>query len=165
MKIFKEDELSQADMERIEREAKILCQFKNNEIIKFEECQIEAHQVFIVMEYAPSILFMSLISQLIDGDMAGVLREKRVKEECIDESIVLSWFKQLINALGLAHNKAILHRDIKPNNIFFGKYHEIKLGDFGISKQFTDSTSITNTMKGTLNYMVQELCFVNSLGS
>lgn len=61
----------------------------------------------------------------------------------------------LCNALILCKKHNIVHRDIKPQNIFISKYGQYKLGDFGIAKVAEHTTSGTKT--GTFRYMAPEV--------
>ena len=56
------------------------------------------------------------------------------------------------------HNKNILHRDIKTQNIFIAKNNILKLGDFGISKELETMNQKAMTSCGTPYFMPPEVC-------
>jgi len=67
--------------------------------------------------------------------------------------------KQLLAALEYSHSQGVVHRDVKPANVFVMRDGTIKLGDFGIAKLAAASTSMTRegtTVFGTPNYMSPE---------
>lgn len=69
-----------------------------------------------------------------------------------DENQIIDWFIQMALAIYYMHERRILHRDLKTQNIFLtgGK---IRLGDFGISKVLDDKKQLTETVIGTPYYM------------
>lgn len=73
-----------------------------------------------------------------NGDMQGLVRESRQQwmetgHHPITEAQALSWLEQGAAALQFIHDKGFLHRDLKPTNIFFDEYKDIKIGDFGLA--------------------------------
>ncbi|MCR4614906.1 MAG: serine/threonine protein kinase [Clostridiales bacterium] len=69
---------------------------------------------------------------------------------------VLNMGIDICSALEMCEYNGIVHRDIKPDNVFVSKYGEYKLGDFGISRQL-DKTQANMSRKGTLNFMAPEV--------
>ena len=68
-------------------------------------------------------------------------------------------FMQITMALNKCHNKKpnrILHRDIKPGNIFLDSNHNVKLGDFGLSRILSEGSNYADTHVGTPYYMSPE---------
>jgi parallel beta-helix repeat protein len=73
-----------------------------------------------------------------NGDMQGLVRDARQQwmqtgNHPITEAQALSWLEQGAAALQFIHEKGFLHRDLKPTNIFFDEYKDIKIGDFGLA--------------------------------
>lgn len=62
----------------------------------------------------------------------------------------------ICTALEVCEQNYIVHRDIKPDNIFISKFGEYKLGDFGIARKL-ETTQANISRKGTLNYMAPEV--------
>ena len=62
----------------------------------------------------------------------------------------------ICTALEVCEQNHIVHRDIKPDNIFISRFGEYKLGDFGIARKL-ETTQANLSRKGTLNYMAPEV--------
>lgn len=82
----------------------------------------------------------------------------------LPEKEALRIFKQLINAFRSIHSHHILHRDVKPNNIFFKSGH-LKLADFGFCKQLKNFDDLTQTSLGSPLYMAPEILNGDVYGS
>jgi len=99
-----------------------------------------------------------LVMELLTGE---TLDDRLADEETIPAEELIPITKALAEALNYAHNENIVHRDIKPNNIFLNEKNGKKVPtimDFGIARQIKDSMSkLTNQESaGTLHYMSPE---------
>ena len=70
----------------------------------------------------------------------------------------------ICTALEVCEQNNIIHRDIKPDNIFVSRFGEYKLGDFGIARKL-EVTQANLSRKGTLNYMAPEVYKSEGYGS
>ena len=73
------------------------------------------------------------------------------KERALSEKKALLIFKQLLDAFQVLNKYNIMHRDLKPDNIFFSN-GVVKLGDFGFCKSL-EKANMTKTMLGSPIYM------------
>ncbi len=80
---------------------------------------------------------------------------RHYEKEPITDALVRKIGTDICNALELCHECSIIHRDIKPQNIFVNAYGSFKLGDFGIAKTSDHTTRATKT--GTFGYMAPEV--------
>ena len=82
-----------------------------------------------------------------------------VKEsgEYIDERVIYFFIKKISLGLKEIHKKNLIHRDLKPDNIFLTSDIKIKIGDFGIAKQLNNGNEFTKTIVGTPLYMAPEI--------
>ncbi len=80
------------------------------------------------------------------------------RENDIDEMTVIKLGIDMCSALERCSIKNIIHRDIKPDNIFISSMGDFKLGDFGIARTM-DNVSMMMSRKGTPNYMAPEVYF------
>ena len=85
-----------------------------------------------------------------DGTIESLLQKKKI----LTESEALIYFKQLLDAFKELNKNNVMHRDLKPDNIFLldGK---IKLGDFGFCKML--EVNMAQTMLGSPIYMAPEI--------
>ena len=73
------------------------------------------------------------------------------------EKQVVDWFTQMALAIKHCHDKKIIHRDLKSQNIFLTSKNFVKLGDFGIAKVLTHTMDKANTVIGTPYYLSPEI--------
>lgn len=76
----------------------------------------------------------------------------------LPESTILGWFVQMALALKHVHERKILHRDLKTQNIFLTSKGEVKIGDFGIARVLQHTYDCANTAIGTPYYLSPEIC-------
>ncbi|KAM3621355.1 uncharacterized protein V6R79_009955 [Siganus canaliculatus] len=84
-------------------------------------------------------------------------RLKQQKGELLPERQVVEWFVQIAMALQYLHERNILHRDLKTQNIFLTKTNIIKVGDLGIARILENQNDMASTLIGTPYYMSPEL--------
>ena len=106
---------------------------------------------------SPGAQLCIVMSHCEGGDLASLL--KNVGSVPLPEDAIMRWVVQLLLGLAHVHSKAILHRDIKPGNVFLTKSLKVvKIGDFGIAKALTERDDLADTQVGTPLYMSPELC-------
>jgi NIMA (never in mitosis gene a)-related kinase len=89
------------------------------------------------------------------GDLANKIKEAR--GVYFKESLVLDWFTQMALALKHCHDRKIIHRDLKSQNIFMTANNKVLLGDFGIAKVLKHTRERCKTMVGTPYYLSPEI--------
>lgn len=118
-------------------------------IVKYQDRIIDREQakIYIVMEYCEG------------GDIATMIKNSKRKKSYIPEEIIWSILSQMLLALSACHNRKegkILHRDLKPGNIFLDGNKNVKLGDFGLSRMMNTDSVFAYTHVGTPYYMSPE---------
>ena len=98
-----------------------------------------------------------VMSHCEGGDLATLL--KRHGGRPLPEDAIVRWLAQLLLGLHHVHSKSILHRDVKPANVFLSKSLAVaRIGDFGIAKALARHDDLACTVVGTPLYMSPELC-------
>ncbi len=69
----------------------------------------------------------------------------------------MDWFTQICLAMKHVHDRKIIHRDIKGQNIFITKNNLVKLGDFGIARILNKTLDKARTVVGTPYYLSPEI--------
>jgi eukaryotic-like serine/threonine-protein kinase len=95
---------------------------------------------YLVMEYLPG------------GSLASRLAAGRV-----DQALALEWLDQAARALDAAHERGIVHRDVKPGNLLLDGDDNVSVADFGIARAAgADSNTQTGVILGTIGYLAPE---------
>lgn len=98
-------------------EARIVASLIHPNIVRVLEFGMEDETPFLAMDFAPY----------------GSLRQRHPGRERVPLSTVISYVKQVADALQYAHDERLVHRDVKPANMLVGRRHEVLLSDFGIA--------------------------------
>jgi hypothetical protein len=113
-------------VERFKREARLMMEFKHEHIVQVYDHFKEGSSYFIVEEFVDGISLDELIR----------------KERFLSNDAAMLILYEVAKALKYAHDKGVIHRDIKPGNILISNQGEVKLVDFGIA------TSLEETDEG-----------------
>ena len=81
-----------------------------------------------------------------------VIDQHRRKMRKVGEPKIKRWVTQILLGLKYLHDKHILHRDLKSQNIFLSGSGRVKLGDFGISRVLENTNCFARTSIGTPYY-------------
>jgi serine/threonine protein kinase len=107
------------------------------------------------LEYGVDGEQMYLVMELVEGETFGdlIAREKRVAE-----GTAVRVCLQVAQALHFAHTHKVIHRDVKPDNILLRADGQVKLTDFGLSKDLDNDLDLTNPAAGlgTPHFMAPE---------
>jgi serine/threonine protein kinase/tetratricopeptide (TPR) repeat protein len=135
-------QMHSADRERFRSEARLIARLKHPQIVRVLEFGVEDQTPYLVMEYAPG----------------GCLRKRHPKGSQLPLSLVVSYVKQIAQALQYAHREhQLIHRDIKPANLLLGQDNELLLSDFGIALVLsTQEPQVAQQAVGTFPYMAPE---------
>lgn len=142
IKILKEEFLDNAEfIRRFKNESRSIAVLSHPNIVKVYDVSFGDMIQYIVMEYIDGITLKEYIAQ------QGVIGWK--------EALHLT--TQILRALQHAHEKGIVHRDIKPQNIMLLQDGTIKVTDFGIARNFNSATrTMTEQAIGSVHYIAPE---------
>ena len=119
-------------------EIEILKSIDHPNIIKLYEYFFDNNYLFLITEYCNN------------GDLTSWIKKNNTELEILDV------IKQIVEGLNYLHNKKIIHRDIKPQNILLND-KTVKICDFGFSMIIKDGMSMFKTICGTPLYMSPEI--------
>jgi serine/threonine protein kinase len=147
IKLLREQHMNNAEMmARFEREARLAASVDDEHLVEIFDVGAVDGRMFIVME-------------MLDGESFSAL----LAREVMTEARIAALLAQAARALGAAHAKSIVHRDVKSGNLFVtdrGSVESIKVLDFGISKltRAIDQPALTQAgiVVGTTEYMSPE---------
>src|SRR2546428_1582889 len=109
--------LTDREAAHFQQEAETIATLVHPSIVRIFDFDVLEGVPFLVMEYAPN----------------GSLRQHHPKGEVVPLPTLVSYVKQVADALQYAHEHKILHRDVKPENMLLGRRQEVLLSDFGLA--------------------------------
>lgn len=137
---------SKKEMEDAVKEGKLLASLSHPYIVHYRESFSDSGWFCILMDFCEC------------GDLSKEIAKFKKKGSPIPENQVMTWFVQCILALKYIHDRHILHRDLKPQNLFLCKDGGLQVGDFGVSKVLECTIAVARTQIGTPYYLAPELC-------
>lgn len=140
MKVLSAELASDVEIKRFEREMRALARLNHSNIAALHNAIHSENQLILLTEY-------------IEGQtLESMFRAGRLP---LDTGI--GYIKQMLSALGFAHQQGVVHRNIAPANVLVTASGQVKLTDFGLSKSYGDAL-LTNCgeVLGSLPYLAPE---------
>jgi serine/threonine-protein kinase len=152
LKVLREDYVKDADfVSRFRREAQSAASLSHPNVVQvYDQGRAEDGRPYIAMEHVPG------------GNLKYLITRRGVLDPA--EAALLA--SQVAEALGAAHERGIVHRDVKPQNVLIDEAGDAKVADFGIALAASSSstTSGTNRVFGTASYMSPEQAMGERVG-
>ncbi|KAK4568944.1 hypothetical protein RGQ29_004382 [Quercus rubra] len=129
------------------REINILMSFNHPSVVGVKEVVMDEDDfdsVFMVMEY-------------MESDLKGVLEAMKVKKQLYCMSEVKCLMRQLLEGVKYLHDNWVIHRDLKTSNLLLSNEGELKICDFGLSRQYGSPLKPYTPLVVTLWYRAPEL--------
>ena len=136
-------ELAGEEVEKFLAQARTFSSLNHPHIVRVLEFGTENNTPFLAMDYAAN----------------GTLRQLHPRGTRLPLSTVVTYVKQIADALQYVHDQNLVHRDIKPHNMLLGPNYEILLGDFGIaivSQSIGYQLQKNQEFEGTILYAAPE---------
>ncbi|KAM4018333.1 serine/threonine-protein kinase MARK2 isoform 7-T7 [Anomaloglossus baeobatrachus] len=140
VKIIDKTQLNSSSLQKLFREVRIMKVLNHPNIVKLFEVIETEKTLYLVMEYASG-------GEVFDYLVAhGRMKEKEARAK----------FRQIVSAVQYCHQKFIVHRDLKAENLLLDSDMNIKIADFGFSNEFTFGNKL-DTFCGSPPYAAPEL--------
>ncbi|KAM6895057.1 serine/threonine-protein kinase MARK2 isoform 12-T12 [Lycodopsis pacificus] len=140
VKIIDKTQLNSSSLQKLFREVRIMKMLNHPNIVKLFEVIETEKTLYLVMEYASG-------GEVFDYLVAhGRMKEKEARAK----------FRQIVSAVQYCHQKCIVHRDLKAENLLLDADMNIKIADFGFSNEFTMGNKL-DTFCGSPPYAAPEL--------
>jgi serine/threonine protein kinase len=131
-------------LDRLGREAKAAARLSHPHVVGVLDQGHDGHTAYLVMEYIKG----HTLRDVINGKGA------------LPPRLALALIDPVVEGLAAAHAAGFIHRDVKPENVLIADDGRIKIGDFGLARAVTTSTS-SGTLMGTVAYVPPEVVLGN----
>jgi len=125
-------------------EVSLMAQLDNEHIVRFYDAFMDNNSMYIAMEL------------LSGGDLGNIIHRAQKARTLIDEDAVWPLLVESCCGLKYLHDRRMLHRDLKPQNIMLDSEGHVKLVDFGFTKLLA-ANQLAMSVVGTPLYMSPEL--------
>ena len=123
IKVPKKHKLQDAGLrERFRRESRLLVQLQHPHIVSILDVGLHSNVPFVVMQY------------LSGGCLLDRMQARNGQPTALAVDSIRSWLLEIAKALDFAHQRQVVHRDVKPANILFDETGNAFLSDFGLTK-------------------------------
>ncbi|XP_049526408.1 MAP/microtubule affinity-regulating kinase 3 isoform X11 [Dermacentor silvarum] len=140
IKIIDKTQLNPSSLQKLFREVRIMKMLDHPNIVKLYQVIETEKTLYLVMEYASG-------GEVFDYLVAhGRMKEKEARAK----------FRQIVSAVQYCHQKRIIHRDLKAENLLLDGEMNIKIADFGFSNEFVPGMKL-DTFCGSPPYAAPEL--------
>ena len=126
-------------------EAQILSKLSHANIIQYIESFETQGRLVIVMSYADA------------GDLQSRIDQAQEAGQHLSENEILGVLIQVALGLKYCHDVGVLHRDLKPQNVFLTQDGVVKLGDFGVARELDHTAAVAQTAIGTPYFISPEI--------
>uniref|UniRef100_A0A1L8DKU2 MAP/microtubule affinity-regulating kinase 3 n=1 Tax=Nyssomyia neivai TaxID=330878 RepID=A0A1L8DKU2_9DIPT len=140
IKIIDKTQLNPGSLQKLFREVRIMKMLDHPNIVKLFQVIETEKTLYLVMEYASG---GEVFDYLV---LHGRMKEKEARAK----------FRQIVSAVQYCHQKRIIHRDLKAENLLLDSEMNIKIADFGFSNEFTPGSKL-DTFCGSPPYAAPEL--------
>ncbi|KAA6404333.1 MAG: putative MAP kinase kinase family domain protein [Streblomastix strix] len=144
MKVIQISALSSKEQKESIDEACFLAQLNSEFIVQYYDSFIDGGMLYIVMEFADG------------GSLEDLIKDEKATGVPIEEDEVWRYFFEISIGLLHIHSKKMIHRDMKPGNVFLTSEKKVKIGDLGVAKLLI-TQEFAQTMVGTPYYLSPEL--------
>lgn len=141
VKIMHPGNTSTSDTESVTREAQLAARLNHRGIVSVYDHGTDGDLTYIVMEYVPG------------RTLRDVLRD----EAPMAPRRALAYLEPILIALSAAHEKGLIHRDVKPENVLISTNGDVKVADFGLARSATVEHQTSSVLIGTVSYLAPEV--------
>jgi serine/threonine protein kinase len=156
VKVMRVGLCGQTELEQAQREVRVLKSLTHPNIVRYIGSWIEQsrgqyqHRFCIALQYCEG------------GDVATLIRKCVESKRLLPTDVVVRLMAQVFSALNYSHSRHLIHRDIKPGNVFLtersdGAVGDAVVGDFGLVRSLEVTCEMVATRVGTPSYVSPEI--------